>query len=275
MTFSYDLHTHSHCSDGKLSPEALVSLAKLNNVDVLALTDHDTIDGIPAAIAAAGDEMTIISGIEVSTLWQGRGIHIVGLQIDIHSDELQQAVSTQSAIRLERAKTIALRLEKAGIKGAWEGAQRHAQGSAIGRPHFAAHIIDVGYAANFAQAFKRYLGAGKIGDVKSEWPSIPSAVSWINAAGGIAILAHPDKYGLTRTKLYTLLQEFSDAGGKGLEVVSGHQNPAVTQKLQKAAVDFSLLASCGSDFHSPDNKWQSPGAMSPLPKNCQAIWDFW
>lgn len=275
MNFSYDLHTHSHCSDGKLSPEELVSLAKLNNVDVLALTDHDTIDGIPAAIAAAGDELTIIPGIEVSTLWQGRGIHIVGLQIDIHSEALKQAVSIQSDIRLGRAKTIALRLEKAGIKGAWEGALRYAQGGAIGRPHFAQHIIDVGYAANFAQAFKRYLGAGKIGDVKSEWPSISSAISWINAAGGIAILAHPDKYGLTRTKLYTLLQEFSDAGGRGLEVVSGNQNPAVTQKLQKAAVDFSLLASCGSDFHSPDNKWQSPGVMSPLPKNCQAIWDFW
>ena len=275
MNFSYDLHTHSHCSDGKLSPEELVSLAKLNNVDVLALTDHDTIDGIPAAIAAAGDGLTIIPGIEVSTLWQGRGIHIIGLQIDIHSKELKQAVSIQSDIRLGRAKTIAVRLEKAGIKGAWEGAQRYAQGGAIGRPHFAQHIIDVGYAANFAQAFKRYLGAGKIGDVKSEWPSISSAISWINAAGGIAILAHPDKYGLTRTKLYTLLQEFSDAGGRGLEVVSGNQKPDVTQKLQKAAVDFSLLASCGSDFHSPDNKWQSPGVMSPLPKNCQAIWDFW
>lgn len=275
MNFSYDLHTHSHCSDGKLSPEELVSLAKLNNVDVLALTDHDTIEGIPAAIAAAGDELTIIPGIEVSTLWQGRGIHIIGLQIDIHSKELKQAVSIQSDIRLGRAKTIAVRLEKAGIKGAWEGAQRYAQGGAIGRPHFAQHIIDVGYAANFAQAFKRYLGAGKIGDVKSEWPSISSAISWINAAGGIAILAHPDKYGLTRTKLYTLLQEFSDAGGRGLEVVSGNQKPDVTQKLQKAAVDFSLLASCGSDFHSPDNKWQSPGVMSPLPKNCQAIWDFW
>ncbi len=275
MNFLYDLHTHSHCSDGKLSPEELVSLAKLNNVDVLALTDHDTIDGIPAAIAAAGDGLTIIPGIEVSTLWQGRGIHIIGLQIDIHSKELKQAVSIQSDIRLGRAKTIAVRLEKAGIKGAWEGAQRYAQGGAIGRPHFAQHIIDVGYAANFAQAFKRYLGAGKIGDVKSEWPSISSAISWINAAGGIAILAHPDKYGLTRTKLYTLLQEFSDAGGRGLEVVSGNQKPDVTQKLQKAAVDFSLLASCGSDFHSPDNKWQSPGVMSPLPKNCQAIWDFW
>lgn len=275
MNLSYDLHTHSHCSDGKLSPSELVSLAVLNKVDVLALTDHDTIAGIPAAIAAAGAGINIVAGIEVSTLWQGRGIHIIGLQIDIESAELQRAVSRQEEVRLERAKTIAARLEKAGVKGAWEGAQRYAQGGAIGRPHFAQHIIDVGYAANFAQAFKRYLGAGKIGDVKSEWPSIASAVSWINAAGGIAVLAHPDKYGLTRTKLYTLLQDFSDAGGRSIEVVSGNQNVDVTAKLQKAAADFSFLASCGSDFHSPDNKWQSPGAMSPLPKNCQAIWDFW
>ncbi len=271
----YDLHTHSHCSDGKLSPEELVALAKMNKVDVLALTDHDTVAGVSAAKAAAGDDLTIIPGIEVSSLWAGRSIHIVGLQIDIDSPDLQQAVAQQSDLRLERAKTIALRLEKVGIKNAWEGAQTYAKGAAIGRPHFAQHIISEGYATNFAQAFKRYLGAGKVGDVKSQWPSINSVIEWINAAGGIAILAHPDKYGLTRTKLYSLLEEFSAAGGKAIEVVSGHQTLAVTQKLHRAAIDFSLLASCGSDFHSPDNRWQSPGIMSPLPKKCQAVWDFW
>lgn len=275
MSLLYDLHTHSHCSDGKLSPEELVALAKANQVDVLALTDHDTIIGIPAAQAAAGNDLTIIPGIEVSSLWGGRNIHIVGLNIDIQSPDLQKAVAAQSDIRLARAKMIAQRLEKAGINNAWEGAKRYAKGSAIGRPHFAQHMINEGYVDNFAQAFKRYLGAGKVGDVKSQWPSIGSVVEWINAAGGIAVLAHPDKYGLTRTKLYSLLEEFTEAGGKGIEVVSGHQTLAVTQKLHRAAIDFSLLASCGSDFHSPDNKWQSPGGMSPLPKKCQAIWDFW
>ncbi len=271
----YDLHTHSHCSDGKLSPEELVALAKENKVDVLALTDHDTIEGIPAAQVAAGDELTIIPGIEVSSLWGGRNIHIVGLNIDIDSPELQQAVLAQSDIRLARAKKIAERLEKAGIANAWEGAQTYAKGSAIGRPHFAQHMVDEGYVDNFAQAFKRYLGTGKVGDVKSLWPSVTTVVQWINAAGGIATLAHPDKYGLTRTKLYSLLEEFTAAGGKAIEVVSGQQTLAVTQKLHRAAIDFSLLASCGSDFHSPDNRWQSPGIMSPLPKKCQAIWDFW
>ena len=128
---------------------------------------------------------------------------------------------------------------------------------------------------SFAQAFKRYLGAGKAGDVKHHWPSMDIAIGWIKAAGGIAVLAHPDKYDLTRTKLYSLIQTFVDMGGEALEVVNGQQDPAVTSKLYRAALDFSLLVSCGSDFHSPANTWQSPGKMSTLPSGCQPVWDHW
>jgi predicted metal-dependent phosphoesterase TrpH len=97
-------------------------------------------------------------------------------------------------------------------------------------------------------------------------------VGWILQAGGIPVLAHPDKYDLTRTKLYQLLQDFVDAGGLAMEVVSGHQDPSVTDKLARAAADFSLLASCGSDFHSPKNPWQSLGGYSPLPESCEPVW---
>jgi predicted metal-dependent phosphoesterase TrpH len=297
----YDLHTHSYCSDGQLSPAELVALARRQGVRVLALTDHDTLDGIAEAQQAAlesvdvaaidrsinssinsltGEEgnansdkpLTIITGIELSTQWRGRGIHIVGLNIDIDSPVLQAAIHTQTQTRIQRAETIAHRLEKAGIKGALAGAKRHAGGGAIGRPHFAQYMVDSGYVGTIPQAFKRYLGAGKVGDVKQCWPDVDEAVKWIVQAGGIAVLAHPDKYDLTRTKLYDLLGDFSEAGGQAMEVVSGHQDKSVTLKLARAAEDFSLLASCGSDFHSPKNTWQALGRYSPLPESCTPVW---
>lgn len=268
----YDLHTHSHCSDGKLSPQALVQLAKDSGVTVLALTDHDTTQGIAEAQAAAGDDITVIAGIEFSSQWRGRGIHIVGLQVDIHSVVLQNAVSQQTQVRNDRAKKIAQRLEKAGVKHALAGAEKYANGAAIGRPHFAQYMVEKGYVANFAQAFKRYLGAGKIGDVKEGWPTIDTVIQWITQSGGIAVLAHPDKYDLTRTKLYELLDDFVDAGGHALEVVSGKQDSGVTDKLARAAKEFSLLASCGSDFHGPNQPWQALGKYSTLPDTCEPVW---
>ena len=275
MSYLYDLHTHSDCSDGQLAPADLVALAIKNGVDVLALTDHDTLSGIDRAIVAAGDALKIIPGIELSAQWSGRNIHIVGLNVDVRHKPLQQAVKEQCAIRDIRAVTIADRLRKAGIKGALEGAKHYAKGESVGRPHFAQYLVEAGYVSSFAQAFKRYLGASKAGDVKHHWPSADTVVSWINAAGGVAVLAHPDKYDLTRTTLYNLVQAFVDAGGQALEVVSGRQTTAVTAKLLRVAQDFSLLASCGSDFHSTTNAWQSPGIMSPLPDGCKPVWEAW
>ncbi len=133
-------------------------------------------------------------------------------------------------------------------------------------------MIDKGYVTNFAQAFKKYLGSGKAGDVKEGWPPIETVIDWINAAGGIAVLAHPDKYDMTRTKLYSLLQDFANAGGQAMEVVSGKQDSSVTDKLARAASDFSLLASCGSDFHAPGQPWQALGQYSPMPERCEPVW---
>ncbi len=275
MSDLYDLHTHSYCSDGKLSPANVVKLASENGVTALALTDHDSIAGIAEAQLAADElnaDLQIIPGIEFSSQWNGRGIHIVGLQVDVDSPVLQAAVAQQAKVRIERAETIAKRLEKAGIEGALAGAQHYANGGVIGRPHFAQYLIEKGHVSNFAQAFKRYLGSGKAGDVKQGWPEIQTVIQWINDSGGIAVLAHPDKYDLTRTKLYKLLQDFTDAGGQALEVVSGKQDKAVTDKLKRAADDFSLLASCGSDFHAEGQPWQSLGQFSVLPEACTPVW---
>lgn len=272
MVILYDLHTHSHCSDGQLSPTELVSLARSRGVKVLALTDHDTVAGVAQAQAAADHEIQVIAGVEFSALWKGRGVHIVGLQVDIQSSVLQAAIHQQESARGQRAKTIAERLEKAGITGALEGALHYAGDGVVGRPHFAQYLVDAGYVTTFAQAFKRYLGSGKPGDVKQCWPELATVVSWIKDSGGLAILAHPDKYDLTRTKLYSLLDDFVAAGGHGLEVVSGQQAKSVTMNMARAASDFSLLASCGSDFHATGQSWQALGHFPELPAHCQPVW---
>lgn len=284
MKSSYDLHTHSLCSDGALSPQDLVRLAHQQGVDVLALTDHDTVTGVHNAVEEVKkinqvDDQAIhlVSGIEMSAQWMGRNIHIVGLCLDLSSPILQQAVEQQRQARHERAHEIAHRLEKKGIENAWAGAAQYAQDDHIGRPHFAQYLVDVGAVSSINQAFQKYLGSGKIGDVKQLWPSVEEVVKWINTAGGIAVVAHPNKYDLTRTKLYELLETFKNAGGQGIEIISGVQNNNITDKLVRAALDFSFAVSCGSDFHS--DAWQMVGKMSPMPTpplsgNYQTVWEL-
>lgn len=272
----YDLHTHSNASDGILSPTALVSRAKERGVTHLALTDHDTVQGLQSARAQAElDGLTLLNGVEFSCLWSGRGIHVVGLNIDPESPSLDAALSAQQLARSERAEEIGAKLAKLGVEGAYEGALALAGEGVIGRPHFARYMVDQGYAANINSAFKQYLGAGRPGDVKQRWPDIASMATAIVESGGVAVLAHPIKYELTRTKLRTLISEFKDAGGQAIEVVSGQQPSNETQTLADMARLFDLYASCGSDFHMPGQPWQELGSFSRLPQTCRPVWQLW
>lgn len=269
----YDFHCHSDQSDGALSPEALVSRAKEFGVTHLALTDHDSIAGLARAQAQAIIERVhMISGIEFSSQWAGCGVHVVGLNIDTTSKPLLDAIAQQARVRVDRAALIAEKLHKAGIEGALEGAEAYAKGGAIGRPHFAQYMVEVGAVANMAQAFKRYLGAGKIGDVKSGWPETEEVVEWIVEAGGIAVLAHPAKYKMTRSKLCRLTESFAEAGGGAIEVLSGKQPVGLAENLAKIANQFNLAGSCGSDFHTPGQPWQELGCASTLPSTVQPVW---
>lgn len=272
----HDLHTHSLCSDGILRPQALVSRAKMQGVTVLALTDHDTVAGIAEAqVAAAAEGIRLLPGIEFSCLWNGIGIHVVGLNIDPNHPQMQEAVRRQGENRDIRAQQIGEKLAKAGVPGAFEGARRIAGDSVIGRPHFAQYLIEKGRVSSVSAAFKRYLGSGKIGDVKQVWPSIEEAVGWIVASGGVAVLAHPDKYKMTRTKLGVLIGDFTGVGGQAIEVVSGQQTADLTQNLRLLANKYGLYASCGSDFHVPDQPWQELGNFGGLPYECRPVWELW
>lgn len=271
----FDLHCHTHFSDGALSPEALIARAKERGVNVLAITDHDTIAAVGIAQKAASDAgIALIPGIEFSSQWGRGGVHIVGLGVDLKSPALISAVSAQEEARNARALAIADRLSKAGYPGALQGAQAIAGEGALGRPHFAQYLVAVGAVKNINAAFKKYLGTGKPADVKYQWPLMDQVINWIHAAGGVAVLAHPAKYELTRTKMCALVDSFAAAGGDAIEVISGLQPAALTEDLLRIANQRSLHASCGSDFHLPDQPWQELGGFGVLPSHAKPVWEL-
>ena len=275
-----DLHCHSAASDGILSPTALVSRAKSHGVSVLAVTDHDTVQGLQEAfLAASAQGVVLVPGIELTARWGSRVVHVVGLNFDRQSTAILEAIEVRDRLRDERAERIAEKLEKRGFAGALAGARALAGDGVIGRPHFARWLVEAGHVEDTARAFKRYLGAGKAGDVAVDWPHLADTIASITAAGGSPVLAHPLKYGLTRTRLQSLLMDFARAGGRAVEVVCGQQNPVQTREIltlltRVAEQGFPLTASLGSDFHQPDQPWRELGGVH-LPADVEPVWNLW
>jgi len=267
----YDLHSHTIHSDGSLTTEELLSRAIENDVDVLSITDHDTIDAY-RAMPRVPQRIQLVPGIEFSTQWEHIGIHVLGLNIDPGSTAIAEGVRFQSKARIDRARQIAERLEKRGIQGAFDGAAKLSANDYIGRPHFARHLVETGRARDMQDAFKRYMGDGKAGDVQQHWAGLAQIIEWIKGANGIALLAHPLKYKLTRTRLKRLLSCFVEAGGQGMEVISGQQTAQQTTALARLCAELNLLASCGSDFHMPDRRWAELGSFARLPENVTPVW---
>ncbi len=268
-----DLHTHSTESDGSLSPKELISQAAAAGIKTIALTDHDCTAGLDAARAQAEVEgIQLINGIELSVTWFSHTLHIVGLAIDPQTTELKQLETEALAFRQWRAEQISARLAKVNIDGALEGAQRYASSKLISRSHFAQFLVEQGYAKNFKQVFKRYMVPGKPGYVAGEWPSMKQGVETIINAGGVAVIAHPARYKLSRTKLRRLLRDFTEAGGEAIEVVSGSHGPHEVTSMAAHANDFGLAASVGSDYHGPDKQWIRLGKLAALPHSATPVW---
>ena len=245
-----DFHTHSLASDGALQPSDLLLQAKEAGVSRFAITDHDTLAGyLSVKGTQAARDVGLVSGVELSCRWAKTTIHVVGLGFDDSAAEISDMVTSLSDARIERAKTIAQRLENAGFSGALDGALKVANGSQIGRPHFAQWMLDAGHVASLTEAFDKYLGAGKVGDVKAFWPEMADVVRAITASGGVAVLAHPLKYRLTGMKLRALINDFKAAGGTCLEILNGRQPEVDMKRLSQMAQSSDLLVSAGSDFH--------------------------
>lgn len=258
---------HSTASDGALAPADVVDLCASRGVRLMALTDHDTVAGVPeAAVAAKRHGIRLLPAAELSTRWQGISIHVVALLPQGSRGSLVEGLETLAQARATRAVVIAERMEKLGLVDALSKARAQAGSERpLGRPDFARALVTAGLVPDMATAFRKYLGSGKAGDVKAHWPNLAEVVEWIVAAEGVAVLAHPLRYGLTRRKRGQMLDDFVAVGGQAAELVSGFQNADVTRDLARQLDERDLYASLGSDFHFPGGHL-APGSMSTVPR---------
>ena len=273
----FDLHCHSAVSDGALEPEAVVERAAAQGVQVLALTDHDEIGGLALAREAARVAgITFVDGVEVSVTWRGGTVHVVGLRIDPAHPVLTCGLESVRSGRVARARRMAEDLAAAGIEGSFDGALKYAANrSMVGRTHFARFLAEIGAVPDFKSAFKRYLVPGKPGYVPHQWADLATAVGWIRAAGGRAVLAHPGRYGLSAGALEDLLGEFRAAGGEAIEVVTGSHSPDQYALFAALADKHAFLASRGSDFHAPGDGNADFGKLPPLAAHLRPVWHDW
>lgn len=271
----FDLHSHSTCSDGLLSPADLVERAVQRGVDVLALTDHDEIKGLADARAAAEHwGLRLIDGVEISVLWEEVTLHIVGLNINTSHAPLLNGLAGIREGREQRARRMAESLETVGIAGSLEGARRYAKNpELVSRSHFARYLVEAGHARDTNAVFRHFLTPGKPGYVPHQWASLGEAVQWITGAGGTAVLAHPGRYDLGDARCERLLQEFIGEGGKAIEVVTGSHAPSEFVTWARHAKNFGLLASAGSDFHGPGEGYRDIGNVPALPSGCAPVWE--
>ncbi len=275
MPENYDLHCHSTASDGVLSPTELVRRAHEKGVTALALTDHDTTSGLAeAALAARGLGLRFIPGIELSATYANQCLHIVGLNIDPLNSALLEGIAKQHATREQRAVKIAEKLSKKGISGAYQAIRLTVGQGEITRSHFADFLLTQRYVGTQQEAFDRYLGKGKPAYVPTQWIALEEAVAWIKAAGGIAVVAHPLRYNLSRKWMNRALTAFKLAGGQGIEVVTGRISIDEIQLSRQFSRQHGLHGSVGSDFHSPENQWVELGRLPPLPGEVPPVWEL-
>jgi predicted metal-dependent phosphoesterase TrpH len=271
-----DLHSHTTFSDGKLSPKELIMRAQTMQLDVLAITDHDTVNGIGPAkqeAQAIAPKLKIISGTEISTRWHGFEIHILGLNVDENDAQFLARLESQQETRAQRSLDILEKLKKAGVNIEFEDVKQLASG-VISRGHFAQLLVNKKIVSHHQQAFSEYLGKGKKAYATPKWIDIQTAVTWIKEAGGQAVIAHPFHYDMTTKWLRRLAAEFREAGGEGMEV----QHPNLAKAKQGLMIEISLeqglLGSVGSDFHAP-SPWTELGKRLSLPDTITPIWHDW
>ena len=272
-----DLHSHTNCSDGALTPQELIERAVNFQIDVLAITDHDTVSGLVSAkqtILEKNIPLTLIDGIEISTQWQGFEIHIVGLNIAPEHQALTTLILQQQQRREDRATAMGVKLAKCGFDDVYTDAKAMAGEGSITRAHFARVLLQRGVVSKMQAAFDKYIGKGQRAYVNPNWCSIEDAVAAIHAAGGVAVMAHPIRYDLSTKWLRRLIVDFKAAQGDGLEVVLPQMNKEQRKLMLSFCLEYNLHASMGSDFHQP-SRWSDLGRNLVMPEQANAIWQLW
>jgi predicted metal-dependent phosphoesterase TrpH len=274
---NFDLHNHSTFSDGLLSPTQLIELAARTGVDAIALTDHDTTDGLEeAGVAAQRTGVALVPGVEISASWGETTLHVVGLQVDPASKALSEGLNSIREGRFGRAERIAAALEVLGFAGTLEGAHGLAQNKAmLSRTHFARHLAGTGKVKSIQAAFDKYLAKGKPAYVAHRWATLEEAIAWIRASGGTAVLAHPGRYDLKPMMRDEMLGDFKKYGGEAIEVVTGSHRPEQYALWQREALEHGFLASRGADYHGPGESPIEPGRLPALHASLTPVWSKW
>lgn len=272
-----DLHSHTKCSDGSLTPEELIERAVGYQIDMLAITDHDTTEAFNIASSYIKDKnypIKLVSGVEISTGWHGFEIHVVGLNIDINNPQLCELIAAQQQVRERRARMMAEKLAKCGFDNMYDKAKKLAGSAALTRTHFAKVLLNEGSVNTMQAAFDKYIGKGKRAYIKPMWTDIENACAVIEQAGGHSVLAHPIRYDLSAKWRRRLIVEFKLWGGDALEVALPQMNQQQRQQMVSYCQEYDLLASAGSDFHAP-SRWSDLGRNLNLPDNCKPVWQQW
>ncbi len=250
-----DLHTHSTASDGTLSPEALVDLAAEKGLTAIALTDHDTVAGVAAALGrGALRRVQVIPGVELGVDWNGPGqMHILGYNLRYQDAQLQERLTWLRKQRRERAGKIVTKLNTLGVGVSFERVEKIAGGHSIGRPHVARALLETGSVATLSEAFALYLAPGKPAYVHKQELGDEEAIQLVKACGGAAVLAHPTTLKLDAEALCRSVERLKSYGLRGLEVFWSGHSPEQVDDYQRLAYRLGLLPTGGSDFHG-DNK---------------------
>jgi predicted metal-dependent phosphoesterase TrpH len=259
-----DFHTHSHCSDGVLSPAALVERARARRVGTLALTDHDTVAGLDEARAACAPDIRFVPGVELSAGWRGQTIHVVGLQIDETHAGLGAHLAAVRARRRERLAEIGERLERKARLPGRELAAAAGESPSPTRLHLARLLVERGHARDTQEAFDRWLNRDKAGHVPAEWPAFESVMSVLRDSRALPVLAHPHRYRLSSGQLRELTTVFAREGGVALEASMAGMSLGDADRIASLCRKFDLHASMGSDFHDPAVPWNPLGRWLKL-----------
>ena len=269
-----DLHSHSYYSDGVYSPSEVLEYANQAKCDLFSLTDHDTTDGLSEAQERA-EKLSIIfiPGVEISAIWRNMTIHILGLGINVGNELLQKGLRRNQELRKERATKIAHGLRQAGIKDALEKTSALSKTNMITRTHFAQMLIQEGYCKDMKSVFRRFLTGNKPGAVHVEWSGFEEVISWIHAAGGLAVIAHPFRYRMTQTKIKRMFSEFKETLGDGVEAITAMSSEQEINLCSNWAKEVNLLISSGSDYHGWPNQRINIGCLKEIPNSNNLIWN--
>jgi predicted metal-dependent phosphoesterase TrpH len=245
-------------------------------VELWALTDHDEVGGQDRALAAARAQgLPYLTGTEISITFADKTVHIVGLGFDAHNTNLVEGLRRTRGGRGDRAQEMSDGLAKVGIHGAYQGALQYAGNpELISRTHFARHLVETGVCSDTSEVFRKFLTEGKPGFVPHRWARLQEAVQWITGAGGVAVIAHPARYGFSPNEEYALFSEFKAHGGRAVEVVTGSHSSQEAVRYAETALEFDLAASRGSDFHSPDESRIDLGTLPLLPGQLTPVWEL-